>query len=262
MEGILYMKNLRIITFNIRRDRGDDGINNWEYRRELVASILKEHNPDIAVFQEVLVHQLEDLQQMLPEYQYVGVGRDDGLEDGEFAPIFYRGLSVEKQGTFWLSETPDTPSCTWPGMTRICTWASFSGESPFVLFNTHFEYEFDSTQIKSIGLLKERTGIYSEDFPILLTGDFNLNPDTGPYQNLSGFFKDSFTGDKDSPSTTNHEWNGRTEQVSGKSNRIDYVWNRGNLQVKECRILIDNPSTEQGVYPSDHWPVLCDVQIP
>jgi endonuclease/exonuclease/phosphatase family metal-dependent hydrolase len=255
------MKNLRIITFNIRRDRGDDGINNWEYRKDLVSFILQEQNPDIAVFQEVLVHQLEDLKQMLPEYQYVGVGCDDGHEAGQLNPIFYRDLSVEKEGTFWLSDTPDTPSCTWPGMTRICTWASFSGESPFALFNNHFEYEFESTQIKSIDLLKERTGPYSDDFPLLLTGDFNINPHTEPYKHLNGLFNDSFTEDHDSRSATYHEWGGRTKALPGKLNRIDYIWNRGNLIVNDCRILTDNPSGTPGVYPSDHWPVLCDIKI-
>jgi len=256
------VNNLRIITLNIRRDRGDDGINNWEYRKDLVAPILKEQNPDIVVFQEVLAHQLEDLKQMLPEYQYVGVGRDDGIKAGEFAPLFYKGMSVEEEGTFWLSDTPDTPSCTWPGMTRICTWAFFSGEYTFVLFNTHFEYEFEFTQLKSIDLLIERTGSYSEDFPLLLTGDFNFNPHTVPYKYLNEFFRDSYTEDQDSLLTTNHLWNGRTEVLSGKSNRIDYIWNRGNLQVKECRILLDNPATKPGIYPSDHWPVLCDIQLP
>jgi endonuclease/exonuclease/phosphatase family metal-dependent hydrolase len=116
--------------------------------------------------------------------------------------------------------------------------------------------------LKSIDLLKERTGSYSEDFPLILTGDFNFNPHTVPYKYLNEFFRDSYTEDQDSLGTTNHEWNGRTEALAGKSNRIDYIWNRGKLQVKACRILIDNPSTKPGVYPSDHWPVLCDIQLP
>jgi len=256
------MNNLRVMTFNIRRDGGDDGINNWEYRKDLVATILKEQNPDIAVFQEVLAHQLEDLKQMLPEYQYVGIGRDDGVDAGEFAPIFYRGLTVEKEGTFWLSDTPGTPSCSWPGMTRICTWASFSGESPFVLFNTHYEYEFEKTQLKSNGLLKEKFRIFSDDFPLLLTGDFNFNPDSAPYNHLKTFIKDSYREDQNPIAVTYHGWTGLTESDSNENGRIDYIWNRGNLQVKECRIIIDNPSIEQGVYPSDHWPVLCDIYLP
>jgi endonuclease/exonuclease/phosphatase family metal-dependent hydrolase len=255
------MTNLRIITFNIRRDRGDDGINNWEYRKDLVAFILKKQRPDIAVFQEVLVHQLEDLKQMLPEYRYVGVGRDDGLKAGEFAPIFYKALSVEKQGTFWLSDTPDIPSRTWQGMIRICTWAFFSGDNPFVLFNTHFEHEFESTQLKSIKLLREKIEEYPDGFPILLTGDLNFNPHTVPYKHLELFVSDCYMSDQNPIAVTYHGWKGLAELDSNENGRIDFIWNRSNLKVKECRILTDNPSKKPGVYPSDHWPVLCDIQI-
>ena len=121
---------LRIVTLNVRRDQQDDGINNWQFRRDLIAAIVRKYEPDIAAFQEVLVHQLRDLQEMLPGYRYLGVGRDDGREAGEFAPIFHRDLPVARQGTFWLSDTPERPSRTWPGMTRICTWTTFAGGAP------------------------------------------------------------------------------------------------------------------------------------
>lgn len=170
------MREIRVLTLNIRRDRGDDGINNWEFRRDLIARILKTHSPDVAVFQEVLVHQLRDLETMLQGYKWTGIGRDDGAEAGEFSPIFYRGLNVAREGTFWLSDTPNQPSKTWPGTTRICTWAEFSGAAPFTLFNTHLEYEFESTQLKSVDLLRQRTKDYSVDYPLLLTGDFNFTP--------------------------------------------------------------------------------------
>ena len=190
------MTELSILTFNIRRDRGDDGINNWEFRRDLVASILEQNVPDVAVFQEVLAHQLKDLESMLPGYNWTGVGRDDGAEAGEFAPVFYKGLDRVREGTFWMSDTPDVPSCTWPGMTRICTWVEFSGAARFTLFNTHLEYQFESTQIKSIELLRRRVDDYSPDDPILLTGDFNFNPGTPPYDSLSRFFRDTFSAGK------------------------------------------------------------------
>ena len=89
----------RIITLNVRRDEQDDGVNNWQFRRVLIAAILRKYNPDIAAFQEVLVHQLRDLQEMLPGFRYLGVGRDDGREAGEFVPIFHRDLPVARQGS-------------------------------------------------------------------------------------------------------------------------------------------------------------------
>ena len=180
-----FAMRLRIVTLNVRRDRQDDGINNWQFRRDLIAAIVHKYDPDIAAFQEVLVHQLRDLQEMLPGYRYVGVGRDDGREAGEFAPIFHRNLPVARHGTFWLSDTPERPSRTWPGMTRICTWATFAGERRFAVFNCHLEYEFEETQLNSVDLLAAKTREYAARLPLFVVGDFNLTPGSPPYAALA-----------------------------------------------------------------------------
>jgi endonuclease/exonuclease/phosphatase family metal-dependent hydrolase len=253
-----------MITLNVRRDEQDDGINNWQFRRDLIAAIVRRYDPDIAAFQEVLVHQLRDLQEMLPGYRYVGVGRDDGHEAGEFAPIFHRDLPVDRHGTFWLSDTPERPSRTWPGLSRICTWAAFSGARPFAVFNCHLEHQFDETRLNSVALLAAKTGEFPERLPVFLIGDFNLTPRSAPYAALTEVFRDCFVAQGDDTAVTFHNWTGRTVAAHGRSGRIDYVWQRSNLanvKVADCRVLTDNPATQPGVYPSDHWPVLCDVDL-
>ena len=252
---------LRIVTLNVRRDQQDDGINNWQFRRDLIAAIVRKYEPDIAAFQEVLVHQLRDLQEMLPGYRYLGVGRDDGREAGEFAPIFYRDLPVARQGTFWLSDTPERPSRTWPGMTRICTWTTFAGARPFAVFNCHLEYEFEETQLNSVALLAAKTQEYPARLPLFLVGDFNLTPGSSPYAALTKVFSDGYVPHRDDTAVTFHDWTGRTVAARDRAERIDHVWHRGNVKVADCRVLTDNPSTQLGVYPSDHWPVLCDVDL-
>ena len=94
---------LRIMSFNLRYSRGKDGRNIWANRKGLVKEVLQKYNPDIIGFQEPLLDQMHDLREMLPEYRYIGVGREDGHEDGEFNPIFYKNLKIERSGTFWLS---------------------------------------------------------------------------------------------------------------------------------------------------------------
>jgi hypothetical protein len=67
---------------------------------------------DIVGFQEVLHNQLLDLSALLgPGYGLVGVGRDDGKERGEYAPIFWNKDKFElvRWKTIWLSPTPDQP---------------------------------------------------------------------------------------------------------------------------------------------------------
>jgi len=263
------MKEITVLTLNIRRCKGDDGINVWEKRRDLVARILEQHKPDVAVFQEVLAHQLKDLISMLPDYKWTGVGRDDGVEAGEFSPIFYKGLDAPRTGNFWLSDTPDEPSCSWPGMTRICTWAEFAGDAPFALFNTHIEYQFESTQLKSIDLFRQRAEEFPEGFPVLLTGDFNFNPSTPPYDALKRSFQDSFytaevrdVDAEDEAAATYHGYTGRTAAAADQEARIDYIWHRGNLEVARYRIETGRAGAAEGVYPSDHWPVVCRVGVP
>ena len=48
--------------------------------------------------------------QALPEYDGIGVGRDDGKTAGEYAPLFYRKDKYEvlDSNTFWLAENPDS----------------------------------------------------------------------------------------------------------------------------------------------------------
>ena len=75
---------------------------------------------------------------MFPEYEnaadnkryaYVGVGRDDGAEAGEYSAIVYDStrLAVVSSGTFWYADDPERAgSIAWgANLPRICTWARF-----------------------------------------------------------------------------------------------------------------------------------------
>src|SRR5688500_3725718 len=94
---------VRALTFNIRYDNPADGENAWRHRRDAVARLVDERKVDIAGLQEVLASQLDDLRERLPEYESVGVGRDDGKRKGEFSPLLVRkeAFEVVASGTFW-----------------------------------------------------------------------------------------------------------------------------------------------------------------
>lgn len=87
-----YLTNgqISVMTFNIRYDNPKDNQNWWEYRKSSVVQMFNFYSPEIIGIQEGLYHQLKYIKNSLPEYDYVGVGRDDGKTKGEYAAIFYK----------------------------------------------------------------------------------------------------------------------------------------------------------------------------
>jgi endonuclease/exonuclease/phosphatase family metal-dependent hydrolase len=98
--------HLRLLSFNLRYSESREGENIWKNRCPLVAKILKTYCPDIAGFQEVLVDQLQDLKRMLPDYLWVGVGRKDGEQHGEFAPLFFPEFEGSRNGALLAQQYP------------------------------------------------------------------------------------------------------------------------------------------------------------
>jgi endonuclease/exonuclease/phosphatase family metal-dependent hydrolase len=119
------------MSFNIRLDVKSDGENQWDKRKEKVASLMNYYEADFIGLQEVQHHQLQFLKEKMPSYNYIGVGRDDGKEAGEYSCIFYNKEKylVEQQSTFWLSQTPDAVSMGWDAAcNRVCTYGLFKSK--------------------------------------------------------------------------------------------------------------------------------------
>ncbi len=139
--------DVRWATFNIRYDNPQDSLNNWQYRKDRVCQFIKDHELDIVGMQEVLHNQFQDLRAGLPEYDGIGVGRDDGKTAGEYAPLFYRKDKYEvlDSNTFWLAENSDSVGMMgWDAVcVRIATWAKFKDKATgkiFMAVNTHFDH--------------------------------------------------------------------------------------------------------------------------
>ena len=117
-------ETVRVMSFNIRcLNVGKD---TWEDRIGIVTETINKSNADSVGVQEATTEWMETLDKELTSYAWVGVGRDDGKTQGEFSSIFYlkNKYNLIDSGTFWLSETPDTPSLGWDaGCNRVCTWA-------------------------------------------------------------------------------------------------------------------------------------------
>lgn len=256
--------SLNAMSFNIRFNNPDDGEHAWPNRADRVASMIRFHQADVAGLQEALIGQIRDLEQHLPGYAWVGVGRDDGEEAGEFSPIFYRTdrLELLDEGTFWLSETPDEPgSQSWDAaLPRIVTWAFFRDrdtDTAFYHFNTHFDHRGEEARLESARLITDRLATMAEDTPTVVTGDFNATPDDPPYAHLSDALEDAYTAVE-----TPHGPPGTYSsfEVGGEEGRrIDYIFSTNGVSVERFGTLTDQWN---GHYPSDHLPVLAEVRWP
>ncbi len=255
------------MTFNIKNSRDFSNPKNiWFNRKDKVLKIIQKYKPDIIGLQEVYEDQLDFLSDNLPEYKYEGVGRDDGMQEGEFNPIFYRELEIQNSGTFWLSDTPDTCSNSWGGLFRICTWINFNNEIPFAVYNTHFENTKSSIRLKSIPVVVKEMEKNSPDRSIILTGDLNFRRNSKEYDTLSRIFCDAYEEDRNNSfnwAVTSHEFKGTKKSILSWKGRliIDYIWLKGSINVQKTQIIHDNPEEPPEVFSSDHWPVISDISL-
>lgn len=172
--------DISVMSFNIRYDEPADGENQWSNRKAAVLEMWEETNPSIVGIQEGLQHQVEFLDDNLSNYDYIGVGRDDGQTSGEYAAIYYKTADYEllESNTFWLSETPDVPSLGWDANNiRITTWAHFrdlNHDQSIYVFNTHFDHKGKTARTESAKLLVQKIKeIAEDDASIFVIGDFN-----------------------------------------------------------------------------------------
>lgn len=255
---------IEVMSYNIKYATENDGENSWPKRKDHLTSQIKYYEPDIMGVQEALVEQLQHLRRELDEYEYIGVGRDQGNDEGEFSAIFYDTTQfiMLEEDTFWLSETPEKPSKGWDAaLPRICTYGLFekkdSGER-FYVFNTHFDHVGQEARAESTKLIVEKIkNINKNDFPVILMGDLNLEPNTQPIEFLSKEFNDSKVIAEKVAFGPDGTYNGYhfDEPVT---RRIDYIFTDDHFRVVKYAVLSDSKDLK---YPSDHLPVIVELEF-
>lgn len=256
---------MEIMSYNIRYLNETDGENSWSLRKDYLANQIKFYEPEILGVQEAVFEQLEFLKENLPEYDYVGVGRDDGKEAGEFSAIFYdtSEFKVLNQNTFWLSETPDEVSVGWDAaMERVCTYAFFQekeSEKKFWVFNTHFDHIGKEARKNSAVLILDKIKeLNKEGHPVILMGDLNLEPEDESIRNIAQKMNDSKTVATKVSFGPEGTFNGYKfgEPVT---RRIDYIFtSKDDIEVEKYGVLSDSKDLK---YPSDHLPILVELNF-
>ncbi|MCS7035372.1 MAG: endonuclease/exonuclease/phosphatase family protein [Saprospiraceae bacterium] len=256
--GACAQASFSVLTYNIRYDNPADGPNAWSERRHWLADQIRFYAPDILGVQEALKPQLDFLQEQLPAYAWVGVGRDDGREAGEYSAIFYRKnrFRVEQSGTFWLSPTPEQVSKGWDAaLPRICTWALLEdtvARRRLWVFNTHFDHIGQAARRQSASLLLMRLWEMNRSrHPAIVMGDFNAGPNTEPIQILLRELYDTRTRSQEPPFGPDGTFNGFRFHEPVEL-RIDYIFTTDRLRTRKYAVLSDSKNCR---YPSDHLPV-------
>ncbi len=236
-------------SYNIRYKNDADSIkgNVWAKRCQVICDQLNFMSPDIFGTQEVLNCQLNDMLARLDNYQYIGVGRDDGLRGGEYAAIFYRDdrLRLLDHGDFWLSETPDVPSLGWDAAcVRVCTWGRFAAQTAtndesFFFFNTHMDHVGVTARREAAKLIVNKISDIARGNPVILTGDFNVDQQDEVYRIFieSGLLMDSFMSAR-LRFAENGTFNSFDPQLFTPS-RIDHIFVSPDMSV-DCYGILTN----------------------
>lgn len=263
-SSLVFSQDLKVMTYNIRLSLESDKENSWNNRKDDALALMSYYHPDYFGVQEAVPQQMTDIKTTLTDYDYVGVGRDDGKNQGEYSAIFYdkNKLEVIRSGTFWLSETPEKPSKGWDAAyNRVCTYAFFKIKKTgkqFLAMNLHFDHVGDVARVNSAKLILEKIKeLNPKNLPLTLTGDFNLTDDSEPINIISKSLTDSYYHSKKPHYGPKGTWQ-NFDINTPSTERLDYVFVKG-FDVLSNRTI--NDRRENLLYPSDHFPILAEINF-
>ena len=265
-------RKIKVMTFNIRYDNPDDGAEKWEFRRDLLVSVIKDEDPDFLGVQEALPNQVEFLRDQLPGYLYNGRGRNyDGSGEASAQFVKSNKFTNISSGHFWLSETPYIAGSQLPNasLPRMVSWIHLrrkNDNTTLFYFNTHYDNVFDFVrareseifldQIRNITNVSELKNLSK----VILSGDYNSLPnETSILKILNSTntnFRDTITAVKHHLKRDFGTFHGWTGKANGT--RIDYVFVTEDVEIKKYKIIHAHNGT---LYPSDHFPVISHLEL-
>ena len=291
--------SVRILTKNIRyaTTAPFKGEEKWEVRRPYLINELRFNaaycDECFICLQEVLHQQIIDIGSDLNKgdaWEYIGIGRDDGHQAGEYSPIFYRPSVWKLEGwdTVWLSRTPDKPSRSWDAASiRIVTIGLFKHYATgkrIIGMSTHLDDRGSRSRLEAAKIILQQIQKHlgpdpEKGLPIFLGGDFNSESDQEAYLEMTGDsspmvdLRDLVSEDRQYGDT--NTFSGFDSETRRK--RIDFIFVNGkapNFSNPEFDIrrhpkppwmaqsyaVLQN-RFEDGTYNSDHQAVVGDVQL-
>lgn len=285
-------QTLTVGSYNIRNDNSGDARNGngWRQRCPVICDLVQWVDYDIFGAQEVKRNQLDDMLALLPDYDYVGVGRDDGRDGGEHEPVFYKRerFKLLGSGDFWISQTPDVAgSKGWDAaLPRVCTYARFQDRQTklrFWYFNLHMDHIGVEARREGAKLIVAKVREMCGGEPVIITGDYNVDQNNEIYAIFaeSGILKDSFHA-----AGRKFAYNGTFNSFKSDyhtDSRIDHIFLSPRFEVTNYAVLTDcywtadekddaelkGDAAPQEISfrryirrcPSDHYPIAARIRI-
>jgi len=254
---------MRILTCNIRGASAPDGENNWPYRNELCADVIRACAADIICFQEMQGDQFDYFHPRLADYDRHAMP-DEETEHNPLNAIFYRKDAFTRiaAGGYWLSETPEAArSSSWDS--ACIRWANWlrlvESESgvEFRVVNTHLDHISQKAREGQARVICLDCSTHPDAYPQILTGDMNCDAGNRAIALFEeAGWRDTYTAvhGPAEPGHTFHQFLGRA--YTSDTGKMDWVFTRGNVAATGAHVVRD---AKDGRYPSDHFFVTADV---
>ena len=219
--------------------------------------------PDLIGTQEMNSDWMNKLETLMADYDSYGVerGGDDSSKKSEMNSVFWLKSEYEllDNGTFWLSETPETESrYEGAGCNRVCTWVVLrqTESGKLILFmNTHLDNASEEAANFGAEVIASKMAEISsayDEITTVLTGDFNETQGMAAYNTAASVLTDTLEAFPERKAGTYHDW-GKLENTEP----IDFIFVSQNAQVADYQVL----NNTSGGYISDHFGVYAELVI-
>ena len=256
---------IRVATYNVRGPN-DRSPNSWRDRLPRMVKTIRDNKFELIGTQETLSGPIKDLKEAL-KFDYFGVGRDKRKGD-EHNVIFYdpERFEVISQETFWLSANPTVPgSIAWDSaLPRICTWGLLFDRRTgkrFVIANTHLDHQSSMARLQGINLVLTRLAPMIDQYPFILTGDFNSTADDMPVRHVLSVLRNartvSETDHYGAGDETFHDFHVNRRERSHRK-PIDFIFVNNRVRVLSHGTIND---FRNGLASSDHFPVTAEIVL-
>ncbi len=261
---LVFSMGQNIITANIRFDNSADNADSWPNRRELFSQTLLSHSPLLIATQEGREPQLLDLHSLLDGYTLISQNRN-WIEQRMYPCLFLKESlwEIHDSGDKWLSLTPDIAgsSSFESAFPRLFTWVHAtlrSNNEKYLIINTHLDHILESTRLSQVEVLAtELLKLVQNDEKIIILGDFNDSPQSEVRSHLISllpFLSDPWIELNMKEETSFHPFTG----VNPDGFRIDWILVDKRIEYKKIEL---DKSERSGKYPSDHFPVVCEINF-